>query len=599
MYSESTLNQIKSQIDIVELVSEYLPLKKSGQGYSGLCPFHQEKTGSFHVHPMKQIFHCFGCHKGGNIFTFVSAVEGLNFPQTVQKLAKKIGYELQEENFPKKNTVSSKAQKNIQNLYKANAWAAKYFHYLLTETSEYAFAKKYLIARGVKEETIKKFQLGVSPKGWSTLLDLLTKRGFKFEELVEAGLIIEKEGHKNKGYDRFRERIMFPITDIEGNKLGFGARLLKDQEGQPKYLNSPESPLFSKRNTLYGIYENQRSVRLKGEAILVEGYMDVVGLYQAGVDNALATMGTALTEEHCTYIKKLTRKVVTVFDPDKSGIEAWHRSVHLFLQAGIFAKDVGLPENQDPDEYALKNSSQKFYELCEKAPRQMTKYLKEVASLGALNEEKRAKVLNEFTPILIASKKLPDRAALWDDISMVLNVSMQSLKELSESGMHNPQSQKNQSPPAKKPLLKPKIIQEDIDYLDLQFFRYVLYHFKDFRQMPLETWESGVKSVTLLELLKKLSAIQTQDLAKTLESCLLEVKVDKLISLISEFMMGSKDNQLKAAEITELFSGFNKRIKEKKIKALTIQVKLSQKMGNSEEQLKLLETLKELRSSSN
>jgi DNA primase len=201
MYSESTLNQIKSQIDIVELVSEYLPLKKSGQGYSGLCPFHQEKTGSFHVHPMKQIFHCFGCHKGGNIFTFVSAVEGLNFPQTVQKLAKKIGYELQEENFPKKNTVSSKAQKNIQNLYKANAWAAKYFHYLLTETSEYAFAKKYLIARGVKEETIKKFQLGVSPKGWSTLLDLLTKRGFKFEELVEAGLIIEKEGHKNKGYE--------------------------------------------------------------------------------------------------------------------------------------------------------------------------------------------------------------------------------------------------------------------------------------------------------------------------------------------------------------------------------------------------------------
>lgn len=591
MYSESTLNQIKSQIDIVELVSEYLPLKKSGTGYSGLCPFHQEKTGSFHVHPIKQIFHCFGCHKGGNIFTFVSAVEGLNFPQTVQKLARKIGFELQEENFPKK--VVEVKQKNIQNLYKANAWAAKYFHYLLTETSEYAIAKKYLISRGVKEETIKKFQLGVSPKGWSTLLDLLTKRGFKFEELVEAGLVIEKEGHKNKGYDRFRERIMFPITDIEGNKLGFGARLLKDQEGQPKYLNSPESPLFSKRNTLYGIYENQRSVRLKGEAILVEGYMDVVGLYQAGVDNVLATMGTALTEEHCTYIKKLTRKVVTVFDPDKSGIEAWHRSVHLFLQSGIFAKDVGLPENQDPDEYALKNGSQKFYELCEKAPRQMTKYLKEVASLGALNEEKRAKILNEFTPILIASKKSPDRASLWDDISMVLNVSMQSLKELAESG-----SQKSQAPIFKKIETKSKVIQEEVDSLDLQFFRYVLYHFKDFREMSLEAWESGVKSVTLLQLLKKIAAVQPQDLAKTLEGSLMEMKIEKLVSIISEYLMGTKDNQLKANEIKELFNGFNKRIKEKKIKALTVQVKLSQKMGNSEEQLKLLETLKDLRSNS-
>lgn len=248
MFSERTIEEVRTRIDIVELIGEYVELKKSGTSYKGLCPFHGEKTPSFHVQPLKQIFHCFGCHKGGNCFTFLTGVEGINFPEAVKKLAARVGVVIEEEqSFASHSAKEPQISALEDRSYAALEWAAKYFNYLLLEVTENTAVLDYCKHRGLSLKTIQKFRMGVSPKGWNTLMTAMFKKGFIFSELVAAGLVIPKEGKSDEGYDRFRERLMFPITNRDGKVVGFGARLLTEEKEQPKYLNSPESILFSKR----------------------------------------------------------------------------------------------------------------------------------------------------------------------------------------------------------------------------------------------------------------------------------------------------------------------------------------------------------------
>ena len=366
-------------------------------------------------------------------------MEGLSFPECVQRLAKRTGVTLEETSSYRRDQpkVEDAAQKQ---LLAANEWAAKYFHYLLMEVPEYKYARDYLVSRGLTEKTIKKFRLGVSPKGWSTLMTLMLKRNFTFQELVQAGLVIQKDsppgsgsvGSTPHGYDRFRQRIMFPIANIEGAIIGFGARLLGEEENQPKYINSPESPLFSKRRVLYGLYENQRGIRVRGEAVIVEGYMDVIGLHQGGIENAVATMGTAMTEEHCYQLKALTRRVVTVFDPDRAGIEAWHRSVHLFPGVRNFCQGPLPSRGQGPGRVrpgrrggevppALRKGPPSDHQAPEGNCRQR---------LSQRGGERQAPIGANAYPH--RQQTLPDRAMLWDDISLVLKVSLAGLKEMAE-----------------------------------------------------------------------------------------------------------------------------------------------------------------------
>lgn len=429
---ESTLERIKVVTPIVDVISEYTTLKKSGRGFSGLCPFHQEKTPSFHVQPEKQIFHCFGCHKGGNVFTFYSLIEGLSFPEAVKKLAARAGIDVEDNKAPRRPEKS--AHPREEKIKEALQWAAQYFHHLLTKGKDWEWVREYVKNRNLSDKTIQKFQIGVSPTGWGTMRDLMLKRNFSIDDMLSAGLLVLNDKDKAKSYDRFRERLMFPIHNEAGEVVGFGARILKNEEDkkQPKYVNSPESLVFSKKNTLYGLYENSRHIRLKGEIVVVEGYMDVCGLYDKGVDNAVASMGTALTEEHIYAIKKLTSQVITVFDPDESGKEASKRSTALFIKAGVFAKEILLPDEQDPDEFVSKNGSEKFYELCLRAPRQITQRLKEIASLGALTEEQRESHLREFLPILLATRRSSEQMLVWDNIALVLQVSLPSLQQLVE-----------------------------------------------------------------------------------------------------------------------------------------------------------------------
>lgn len=598
MFTEATLENVRNQTDIVDLIGEYVTLKKAGQGYTGLCPFHGEKTPSFHVHPLKQCFHCFGCHKGGNVFTFICAIEGLSFPQAVEKLGNRAGVTL-EQTGPKYQKYVRPETAEDKRLYAALEWAAKYFHYLLTENKEGKFAADYLKKRGITEKSVKKFRIGVAPKGWHTLMELMLKRKFTFEELVQAGLVVAKE-QKGQGYDRFRERLIFPIVDKEGRTIGFGARQLVDDPTQPKYLNSTESPLFSKRKNLYGLHENQRGIRLREEAILVEGYMDVVGLYEAGVDNALATMGTALTEEHCSLLRSITQRVVTVFDPDSAGTEASKRSVHLFLSSGIFAKDLTLPDEMDPDEYVLKHGAESFYDLCKNAQRQVTKLLKEIANRGALTEEESAKVLEELTPILRASRRLPDRVILWDNISLVLKVSPASLRELAESG--------KQQAPAAKPVAAPapayraggaRSTRSAIHPVDLEFFASAVRNPMLFLATSTKEWEGGLHSAGVERCLLELSEAKTEaEFQEKLTALIQKENEPVIVSAASAAAVDAPQQKRgEQNEFSVLLARVVKVRKEREIRAVSTQVKLNQRLGNHDENAVLLERLKELRSS--
>lgn len=599
-YSDNTLEDIRSRIDIVDLIGQFVQLKKSGQGFMGLCPFHKEKSGSFHVHPLKQVYKCFGCQKGGNVFTFLMQYDGITFPEAVQRLAKKAGVELKEEKtFTQKNTTANDT--SHERLYEALELAAKFFQYLLTEKKEYQGALNYIQSRGITKKTIETFRIGVSPTGWSGFLEVAVKRGFQLQELIAAGLVVEKEGGK-AGYDRFRYRLMFPITNKEGRVIGFGARILDEQnDQQPKYINSIESAVFSKRKNLYGLYENSRGIRVKNEAVVVEGYMDVVGLYEAGVTNAVATMGTALTEEHLRELKNLSKNIVTVFDPDQAGVDAWHRSVHLCLEAGFFAKDLSLPDGKDPDEFAIAEGADVFYDLCAGAPRQVTKYLKEIAQKGQLNSQEIAKHLEALTPILIATRKSPDRATLWDDISMVLKVSQQSLKEIAQQAAEKKTSLQPQRSVVQRPTTATRPVDKKppaSSILDHEFLFACIRWPEQFLKLPTEEWQGVLKEEKMEEWLLEMSrATSVDELELTLEKLIHQSPDSQLSSTAMSALFEEGNAVIKSGpNFAAVLERIRKRKKEFEIKALTTQVKLTQRMGDADEQLRLLEKLRALKS---
>ena len=330
------IDEIKQRVDIVEVISQYIPgLKKAGRNFKALCPFHPEKTPSFYVFPERQSWHCFGaCGMGGDVFSFVMKREGVDFAEALHILAQKAGVSLS----PKKEDED---QKETEKLKGINEAAAEYYHHLLLHSPEAKGVRSYLSQRGVSDKTIEDFQLGFSPDSWEAIREQLTKRGYREDELVSAGLLVEKEGGGT--YDRFRNRLMFPIRDIAGRALGFGARALDDS--LPKYLNSPQTAVFDKSNTLYGIDRAKSAIRKQNLAVVVEGYTDVLAAHQFGFENVIASLGTALTERQVGIIKKLTKSLILALDADAAGEMATLRGIevasHTFDQ-----KVVPLPTSQ-------------------------------------------------------------------------------------------------------------------------------------------------------------------------------------------------------------------------------------------------------------
>jgi DNA primase len=338
----SVITEVKQRLDVVELVSEYVTLQKAGRNFKGLCPFHSEKHPSFFVFPEQQSWHCFGaCGTGGDIFAFIMKKEGIDFGQALRHLAQRGGITLG----PLEVTSKAEDEKK-EKLFQINEAVAEYYHHLLSSTRTGEAARRYLAGRKVTPETIKDFRLGFSPDAWETIKNYLSGKDYTEKELVEAGLVIEKE--EGGSYDRFRNRLMFPICDIQGRVTGFGARVLDDS--LPKYINSPQTPIFDKGNSLYGIDKAKSVIRKKNLVIIVEGYMDVLTAHQHGWQNVVGSMGTSLTDKQVEGIKRLTNNITLALDADLAGEEATLRGKAILAYSNAEANVMLLPPGKDPDE---------------------------------------------------------------------------------------------------------------------------------------------------------------------------------------------------------------------------------------------------------
>lgn len=353
--ADEKIDQIRQAVDIVEVISDYVQLKKQGRNYFGLCPFHGENTPSFSVSSDKQIFHCFGCGAGGNAFTFLMELEGISFQEAAVKLAEKANIELQV-NFSH-DGKEKRISKDLQSMQDAHELLRKFYHHLLVNTKEGQHALEYLLKRGFTRESIDKFQIGYSLNSWDFVYKFLTKRDFPPEWMEKAGLIIKRE-KDGTYFDRFRDRVMFPIFDRNGKTIAFSGRSLGADE--PKYLNSPETAIFNKSKILYNFHLARPSMKKTQQAVLFEGFADVIAADRAEVENGIATMGTALTEEHISLLRQNVQSVLICYDSDKAGIEAAYRAGRLLGDTGLQLKVAMMPENKDPDEYINKFGPEKF-----------------------------------------------------------------------------------------------------------------------------------------------------------------------------------------------------------------------------------------------
>ena len=352
--AEETINEIRQRTDIVDIISEYVQLNKQGRNYLGLCPFHQEKSPSFSVSTDKQVYHCFGCGAGGNVFSFLMEIEGLSFQEATIKLADKANIELGDSLTLSK---SKSVPDDIKQMIEAHQLLSKFYHHLLVNTKEGQNALEYLLARGFSKQSIEKFQIGYALNSWDFDYKFLMNKQFHPKLLEKAGLIIKRE-QDGSYFDRFRDRIMFPIVNRNNETIAFSGRILGSE--QPKYLNSPETAIFNKSNVLYNYYLARPTIRKHQQAVLFEGFADVIAADRSGIENGVATMGTSLTKEHISILKKNVQSVTICYDSDSAGIEAAYKAGEMLQKANCQVKVAVMPKGMDPDDYVKNYGEEKF-----------------------------------------------------------------------------------------------------------------------------------------------------------------------------------------------------------------------------------------------
>lgn len=419
---EGKTDEIRRRADIVSLIGEYVVLKKAGRNYVGLCPFHQEKTPSFTVSSEKQIFHCFGCGAHGDVFSFLMKINNLTFPEAVRELAKRVGVAMPQ------RAITSKEKETYtirEQIIVANGFASEYFVGILASPAG-ATARDYLEKRGITQKAVETFRIGFATEGWQGLLDFLERKGISAEIAKQAGLVISRSKEEKAGYyDRFRGRIIIPIEDSDGRIVAFGGRVIS--AGEPKYLNSPETPVYTKGDNLFGLFRTKEAIRTKGFAILVEGYFDLISLWAAGIKNVTALLGTALTRSQVDLLGRYAKRVAAVFDPDEAGRKALSRSLELFLTANVQAMAVIIPAGYDPDSFVRAQGRQKMEELIAGAQPMVDYYIEEILGNAGSLDEDREKVRNAVAFV----KKIEDaveRNLFIKKISQKLTIDQDVLK---------------------------------------------------------------------------------------------------------------------------------------------------------------------------
>ncbi|MDL2310922.1 DNA primase [Peptostreptococcaceae bacterium OttesenSCG-928-C18] len=436
--SEDKINEVKDQIDIVNLISEYVDLKQSGNNYLGLCPFHNEKTPSFTVSANKRIFHCFGCGEGGDAISFIMKKENLNYPETIQFLADKLGI------FLETGKVDKELYEHRKILYAINNEAKLYFfHNLLTNS----IPKKYIQNRGLNRDFINKYMLGYATDSYTDLLNHLTKKGYKVDDLLELGLV-KKSQKNNSLYDAYRNRLIFPITDTRKNIIGFGGRTLGMDKA--KYINSPESLIYHKSDNIYGVNNLQNAAK-QNKIILVEGYMDVISLSNYGIDYCVASLGTALTKEQAKLISRYSKNIYVCYDGDSAGIKAAERAMEIFSELNISPYIVTIPDALDPDDYVKKYGKESFENLLKNALNPILyKYGNLVNSYDLKDIDQKVEFLKKITVLLSDIDNELTRDEYINRFSKDLNIDNKSLEEEVDKLLNNKKTTKKSTPEKKK-----------------------------------------------------------------------------------------------------------------------------------------------------
>ena len=431
-YSEEILNEVRQSNDIVDVISQYVHLKRSGRNYFGLCPFHNEKSPSFSVSPDKQIFHCFGCGVGGNVITFVSQIEGLNFVETVQMLAERANIQLP----TLQNNGDTQREILKDKVYKVNEFTAEYYHQNLYKPQA-KMAQEYVKKRQLTNETLKSFRIGFSGK-FDELYQELKRQGFQEQEILESGLVNKNE--RGQYIDRYRNRLMFPICDARGRVIAFGGRVLDDSK--PKYINSPENVVYSKGRHLFGL-----NVAKKGDTkklLIVEGYMDVISLHQRGITNVVAPLGTALTEQQGWLLRKNSEQIILSFDSDDAGIKAKLRAIDILQNMGCDLRVIQLEGAKDPDEYILKYGNMRFQNVIDKAFSVVefkVKILKKELDLDNTND--KIKFLNEIAKLISKVDNTMEREVYIEKIAKEYDISKEAIyAEVNKLTYKNDKSEK-------------------------------------------------------------------------------------------------------------------------------------------------------------
>ncbi len=433
IYDQYFIDDLKDRADLVRIIEPYAELKKKGSNWMGCCPFHSEKTPSFSVSPSKGFYKCFGCGKGGSVYNFLMEMEGLSFPEAVKAVAERTGIPLPEPvddvNYQKNKKKKEAKKKIADQVIDLNRIALEFWEAELQK--KYAKAKaarEYLETRGISEETQKAFHIGFSPDSWDSLLNLLKDKGAKDEIVEQSGLVSVKE-EKDRVFDRFRGRIMFPILDLNGNPVAFGARAMGSDE--PKYLNSPETPAYTKGRHLYGLFQGKNEIRLKKFVILVEGYLDLIALYQHGITNVVASLGTAFTSEQSKLLSRFAKKVVINYDGDTAGIEAARKAIEVLLPNNFDIKVFTLPDRADPDDYVRQYGSDEYNTQRGKA-RSYLQFVLDHAlrQRNILNPRHQADALSEVLPVISAIRNPIEKRSSFDQSVSSLMIAKPQQTEL-------------------------------------------------------------------------------------------------------------------------------------------------------------------------
>ncbi len=584
--------QIKERINVAELLGEYLRLEKAGSNYKALCPFHNEKTPSFMVNPERNFWYCFGCQKGGDIFTFIQEMEGIEFRESLERLAERAGVEL-----PKISPAYKERKSQRQKITEIIELATKVYEYYLLKHKQTKDIREYLQKRGMGEEVIKKFRLGYAPNAWSFILEYLKNKGYQVKDILETGLLVEKEG-KSKYYDRFRDRIMFPIIDITGKVVGYSARIAPGgDEHNAKYINTPQTTIYDKSRVLYGLYQSRAEVRKKGEVIVVEGNADVILSHQAGVENVVAISGTALTAEQVKVLKRYAGEVKLCLDMDEAGQKATEKSIEVCLSLGMNVEIITLPRNIKDVGELVEKKAEEWREVAQKSQPVMEYYFAKIfKKYNVENIKERKEIASQLLNIISHIgdpieknywiKKLAIKIAVEEDVLTdvleKIKLNSETKGNLSEKSENDFPTQQDKQPEKEQRKTRKDILEEQLLGLFILFPNELKAKIADFKT----------------EILSQPSKIIWQSIKENNQEKD-ENKLNQLAVKVKysyDDKSGLSENKINPLEEWELtVNELKKEVKVEKAKKITLDIKRAEEAGDEEAAEILLAELKKLK----